>query len=193
MRIPSRFRIMSASFALALVVIGLAIFSTSLMTGHAAGTGSSTNSKVSMRPQATSTATNNCGYWKSAASTNVPSTNDYFNSSTVLAINGGELVTHVWAVGYYTDSSTGDAQTLIEHRHGTTWTVIPSPNPGVNNILTSVMAITSTDVWAVGYSYTTDPGVDGQTLILNWDGTSWNIFSSPNPGTANTLNALIQT
>src|SRR5205085_2227993 len=60
----------------------------------------------------------------------------------------------VWAVGDYG----GDnylTLTLIEHWDGVQWSIIPSPNAGLNpnntNELYDVSAISSNDVWAVGY------------------------------------------
>ena len=156
-----------------------------MIPGHAAGSGNTSGNRV--LPAVTPI--NNCGYWKVVNTTNVPSVNNYLNASAVLTIPGKDIVQVVWAVGYYTDSN-GHAQTLIEKRKGTTWTVIPSPSPGFNNVLTGVIVNSLTSALAVGYSYTTDPSVDGQTLVEQWDGTNWNIVSSPNPGTANVLNAV---
>jgi hypothetical protein len=71
--------------------------------------------------------------------------------------------------------------TLVEHWDGTRWTVVPSPNPTLrHNSLKGVVALSPTDVWAVGYS-------EGKvsrpkTLTLHWDGTAWSIVPSPNPG-----------
>src|SRR5207244_515528 len=85
-----------------------------------------------------------------------------------------------WAVGYYqTDAS--NLQTLILRWNGTSWAIVPSPNPNPlpsqNTLLTGVTCTSATDCWAVGYSYDL---VTVQTLILRWDGTSWAIVPSPN-------------
>ena len=61
------------------------------------------------------------------------------------------------------------------------WNVISSPNIGQgNNILQGITAITSDDIWAVGY-YLTINSVK-QTLTEHWDGSSWHIIPSPNNG-----------
>jgi hypothetical protein len=60
------------------------------------------------------------------------------------------------------------------------------PNPGVRNYLTGVEALTSTDVWAVGYYCTSGCGTPketDQTLIERWDGTAWTQIPSPDPST----------
>jgi hypothetical protein len=85
----------------------------------------------------------------------------------------------VWAVGLYTVSSPYEQLTLIEHWNGTSWSVVSSPNPsGAFSQLRSVTAVSSADVWAVGYDSTTSDF----TLIEHWNGSSWSIVSSPNQG-----------
>jgi hypothetical protein len=60
---------------------------------------------------------------------------------------------------------------------------VPSPNAtsGENELL-SVAAVSSSDVWAVGFSL--NPNVlgvtDEATLVEHWNGTSWSIVTSPN-------------
>ena len=60
------------------------------------------------------------------------------------------------------------------HWDGTSWSLIPSPDPGGGDAgasqLFAVSAVSPTDVWAVGL-YTGDIAID--TLILHWDGTAW--------------------
>src|SRR5229473_2962006 len=72
------------------------------------------------------------------------------------------------------------------------WNIIPSPNPGQgNNALYGVAAISTRSVWAVGTSQNNGVGTP-QTLIEHWNGTSWQVVSSPNPGSQyNYLNGAI--
>ncbi len=49
-----------------------------------------------------------------------------------------------------------------------------------NRLLTSVAAISTNDVWAVGYSFTSNGAP--QTLTEHWNGTQWSIVSSPSVG-----------
>jgi len=97
-------------------------------------------------------------------------------------LNGVDALTsnNVWAVGYSTSS--GQQKTLIERWNGTQWRVVTSPNAGTSgdNALTSVDALSSTNAWAVGSSRTS---ASRKSLIQRWNGTSWTIVSSPNPGT----------
>jgi hypothetical protein len=98
------------------------------------------------------------------------------------ALNGVDAVASkdVWAVGY--SALKERYNTLIEHWDGTQWRVVTSPNAGTNqyNTLTSVDALSSTNAWAVGSSRT---ATSRKSLIQRWNGTSWQIVSSPNPGT----------
>lgn len=60
-------------------------------------------------------------------------------------------------------------------------TGVPPPNPGGpdGNGLDGVAALSSCNAWAVGgYS----DGTASQTLVEHWNGSSWKVVSSPNPG-----------
>ena len=86
----------------------------------------------------------------------------------------------VWAVGY--SGASGKYKTLIEHWDGNQWRVVTSPNAGTtgDNNLTGVDALSSSNAWAVGFTRTS---TSRKSLIQRWNGTSWTIVSSPNPGT----------
>jgi subtilase family serine protease len=105
-----------------------------------------------------------------------PSPGPYSNGlSSVAAVSA----TDIWAVGNYMDSNY-NRYTLTEHWNGSNWTVVPSPDPGpYSNGLSSVAAVSATDIWAVG-DYQTSWG-GNNTLIEQWNGTSWNVVPSPSP------------
>src|SRR5579884_2339075 len=85
------------------------------------------------------------------------------------------------AVGYY-DTGSYD-QTLIEEWNGTSWSIVSSPNTYTteNNSLYGVSCVSASDCWAVGYYYTGSSTY--QTLIEEWNGTSWSIVTSANTST----------
>jgi len=89
----------------------------------------------------------------------------------------------VWAVGV---QSNGGTKTLIEHWNGTTWSVVPSPNPGPSQgstSLGSISAVTANNIWAAGSYHNQDTDLDQhRTLIMHWDGASWSIEPTPTPG-----------
>ena len=96
---------------------------------------------------------------------------------------------NVWAVGTY--SNGGQNQPLVEHWNGTQWTAVavPTPTGGNGGAFWNVEKISSNDVWAVGYYF--DNTGTHRTLAEHWDGTQWNIVSTPNIGTGlNDLNGI---
>src|SRR5438132_2657024 len=125
-----------------------------------------------------------CGSWSIIAS---PDAGLYDELDGVTAISAND----VWAVGYITELNGVNTQTLIEHWDGSQWTMVSSPNPGsVRDELYGVAAISANDVWAVGDSFN-GGNSNNLTLIEHWDGTSWSVVSSPDPGGDNTLNGVV--
>jgi hypothetical protein len=87
--------------------------------------------------------------------------------------------TSCMAVGT-SDSSSGGL--LAESRSGTTWTVLPIPDPGGGN-LASISCTSASACTAVGeYSN----GTATVTLAERWNGASWSVQATPNPPGATT-------
>jgi hypothetical protein len=101
--------------------------------------------------------------------------------------------TNVWAVGGSGDNASPyggtPSNTLIEHWNGTAWSVVASPSTGTDDNLTGVTAVSTTNIWAVGYAIPSGAS-NGQTLTLNWNGTAWTTVASPNQGSPSVLNAV---
>lgn len=93
--------------------------------------------------------------------------------------------TDVWATGSWSSDAGNTSQTLIERWNGTQWSVVQSPNVfgSVYNNLGGIVATNAHDVWSVGSSASA-PSYASSTLIVHWNGTSWNIVPSPNGGLA---------
>jgi hypothetical protein len=121
-------------------------------------------------------------HWDGAAWTVVASPNpspylSYIQSVAAIASDD------VWAVGQYQTTMNGYQQTLALHWDGSSWTVVPTPNPDPYfDALYGVSAVASDDVWAVG-----SVNSGHATLIEHWNGTAWTVVYSPNPGNPNTL------
>src|SRR5882757_3191561 len=115
--------------------------------------------------------------WAIVSSPNT-STADYNSLSGVTCVSASEC----WAVGYYYTGDNFVDQTLIERWDGTSWSIVNSPNTNTqSNVLLGVTCGSASECWAVGdYAFT---GSVLQTLIERWDGTSWEIVSSPNTST----------
>ncbi len=102
----------------------------------------------------------------------------------------------VWAVGNspVTVHGYGVDQTLVEHWDGSAWSRTPSANinpPGdySPNYLVGVSAISTDDVWAVGY-YQDSTTRETRSLIEHWDGTSWQVVPAPLIGVGGQLWAV---
>ena len=68
----------------------------------------------------------------------------------------------IWAVGHYNNPR---SQTLTEHWDGTSWSIVPSVNPGKENTLAGVSRVPGTSqIWAVG-SYDNPRARNNLTLI----------------------------
>ena len=94
---------------------------------------------------------------------------------SVSAVSPGD----VWAVGDQ-QGSDGRFETLVEHYNGSTWSVIPAPNPGNDgNFLYGVTA-SGGDVYAVGESIGIGGNADG-ALIEHWTGGSWHALPTVQP------------
>jgi hypothetical protein len=112
-------------------------------------------------------------FWGSQAHPSVQS--GYSELYGVDAVSAGD----VWAVG--TQAGPRQISTLVEHWDGTSWSVVPSPNPGggaAESTLNAVDAISANNVWAVG-SFRLSGRT--HTLVEHWNGTSWRRVPSPNP------------
>jgi hypothetical protein len=112
--------------------------------------------------------------WSIVATPN-PGTNENYLLD-VAAVSAND----VWAVGYYRSGPPYPFQMFIAHWNGTAWSQVPAPSTGIfSNVLTSVDAISSNDIWAVGYSMEQNaPASQTRTLTIHWDGSSWSVVPS---------------
>jgi hypothetical protein len=83
----------------------------------------------------------------------------------------------IWAVG---GSSRGSrvGNPLIEHWNGSSWSIVPAPQPPDSIAsLSGVSALSANDVWAVGMSVIGNAA--SKTLTEHWDGSVWTVIPSP--------------
>lgn len=117
-------------------------------------------------------------HWNGTSWTIVPSS--YPQQDSELRGVAAASSSDVWAVGFSLGLS--PYRTFAEHWDGTSWSRVPTPNrASIHNYLTAVTAVSSTDVWAVGFTQAPHASTE-RTLIEHWDGSSWSIVESPNPG-----------
>jgi len=138
--------------------------------------------------------------WATITSANLNSNENTLKGVTCLTS------TNCWAVGYYCNHASNSCphdngpyyQTLIEQYNGTSWSTVTSANSSTSqdNYLTSVACTSSSNCWAVGYycngsNHCGSTSYD-QTLIEQYNGTSWSKVTSPNTSSSkeNVLNAV---
>jgi virginiamycin B lyase len=92
------------------------------------------------------------------------------------------------AVGAYWDKA-NNSHALIESWNGRAWSALAGPSPGtMTNQLLGVSCISASSCQAVGYSANSINGhraLNERTLVESWNGHSWSVVPSPNPGSGN--------
>jgi hypothetical protein len=124
------------------------------------------------------------GAWQVVPSPDPYKYGDWLSSLTVVS------PTDVWAVGsgYATKFGT---ETLVEHWDGTQWSVVSSPDVGIDDGLSSISAVGPSDLWAVGdYFENTPNGSDVLTLAEHFDGAHWTVVPTPDPSATANLHAV---
>jgi len=126
---------------------------------------------------ATPTMAETCNEWSVMTAPNPDNARASFNSLKVIAPDD------VWAVGQQRSFVSGsDFAPLAAHFDGTSWSLVPVPNPAWTfdrqAWLYDVDAVATDDVWAVGAFI--HPGeADLETFVVRWDGTEWSWIESP--------------
>lgn len=129
---------------------------------------------VATAPAPVTKAANNA--WSIVSSPNSSSDDNILTSVAAVSAND------VWAVGYYDDGLFGDIYPLTVHWNGTAWGTYSAPEHSGSDFteLLSVTAISTDDVWAVGYYLAS--GVE-HTFTLHWHNSQWTEVDSPDQGT----------
>jgi hypothetical protein len=103
-------------------------------------------------------------------------------SSRLHELNGVSCLSPTWcvAVGRYNDGVAD--RSMVLQWNGSTWSLVSSPNVGVDqrNVLNGVDCRTTEWCVAVGRYQN---GTTSQTLVQQWNGSSWVVLDSPNVGT----------
>jgi hypothetical protein len=111
------------------------------------------------------------------------------NSDNVFNAIAGTSSSDLWAVGDYFDPNNHATLSLAEHWNGRSWSLVPTQDVALQNVLLGAYAAAPNDVWAVGF-HDNVGGTKGGVLIEHWDGVRWRAVDAPStPFTA--FSALI--
>jgi hypothetical protein len=119
-------------------------------------------------------------HWDGSTWSSVPVPNPGRSSAELLGVTA-LASDDVWAVGWREGPEAGADRTLVEHWDGSSWSVVPSPSPGVGQQLNEVSGSSATDVWAVGWSLATIASHNQyyyHPLIEHWDGSRWSVVKN---------------
>ncbi len=118
-------------------------------------------------------------HWDGTSWSVVPSPNP-FPTFSFLAGVASVASNDIWAVGY---GAHGDFKTIAIHWDGNTWSSVQIPSvANMDSFLTAVSAVSSTDIWAVGFTDTTSGSHHFSPLAIHWDGVTWMIVPTPVSG-----------
>ena len=176
-RIGHKRRFLTPLALLALMAIAAIAIAWQPVTHASAESGTSSWKAASPQPLAPSPSlANDCGLvWRVAPSPNGGTDLNSLSDVDIVSPND------VWAVGYYTvvDGTYHRYQAMAQHWDGTSWSLITVPLAGYESELSSISPLSSSDIWAVGYSKESATGAL-RTYALHWDGSTWTQVSSPN-------------
>ena len=129
---------------------------------------------------------NDCGLlWRV-----VPSPNGSTNINRLWGV-AAIAANDIWAAGAYSNEVNNHElyQAMAQHWDGTTWSLVTVPQPGSQNELLSISAISSNDIWAVGYYIDISTPTE-HAYIAHWDGSNWTQASSPDFGSSTYLQGV---
>lgn len=94
----------------------------------------------------------------------------------------GTAVNDLWVVGGTQAGSGQGVKTLAEHWDGSSWQVVWTPNPRIENDIYGIGVAASTRAFISGMS-TNTIFQDYHTMMLGWSGQEWSTMQTPNPST----------
>jgi hypothetical protein len=111
-------------------------------------------------------------HWNGSTWTIIPSSTPPYPLDSVVTISS----TNVWA-GIGSLSGLGPVgTTTFEHWNGQSWSVVSGPSLGsAYGSITSLTAVSATDIWAAGSSRGTARRSPTEPLFEHWNGTAWSI------------------
>lgn len=114
-------------------------------------------------------------HWNGGAWSVVPTPSPSTRDNLLLAVDG-VAANDVWAVGYYRDPPYGNRaqHSLALHWNGARWSRVASPDVGtLQTRLVDLVAISASNVWAVGTTNVNTVGANDSSAVLRWNGSAW--------------------
>jgi hypothetical protein len=95
--------------------------------------------------------------------------------------------TNVWVAGSYSVSAEdgGHDYSFVAQWNGSSWEIAPSATGILGARLSAITAVSSDDVWAVGW--VVDELFQPRALALHWDGSNWSVVSTAKPSSISAL------
>jgi hypothetical protein len=107
------------------------------------------------------------------------------NGEWELSAIDASSASNVWAAGFVSSADGLGQHAIVEHFHGTSWSVTQAPDlssrypiDGFN----AVLAISPSNVWAIGQSATGNQNDPVLALVEHFDGTRWTVQPAPSLG-----------
>ena len=119
--------------------------------------------------------------WSITPAPNLNGGPDAQNELTGVSATGAD---NVWASGFADNVNDENlADPFVLHWNGKAWTLTKVPNPNASkegSRLNSIRALSPKDVWAVGQTQKNNGSI--LTLAEQYNGSSWTVSTSPDPG-----------
>jgi hypothetical protein len=121
-------------------------------------------------------------HWDSHSWSVMSTPNPSTSTATALSTITCPSSTSCFAVGTATTSTVHD---LVLRWNGHTWTIVGSPQPSGSTSMTpnSITCPSTTSCFIVGF-WDHSVSSASKSLIEHWNGSSWSLMTSPNPGAA---------
>jgi hypothetical protein len=122
--------------------------------------------------------------WNGTSWSVMPSPNQGTSGSYLTGVSCSSSTSCV-AVGQYqmTDDGLTASQNLAESWNGTNWSITQTAPFDDGSVLLGVSCVNSSNCTAVGFSADdSGPEAENYTLAESWNGVSWSVVETPNPG-----------
>ena len=128
-------------------------------------------------------------HWNGTAWSPVTLPDAAFTPASGNAISA-DSASDIWVVGTTINANETSVPEAL-HYDGTSWTVVPVPEPSQSSgTLSAVTAIAPGNAWAVGEATGAGSAIGGSTLIEHWNGSVWSVVASPTPGAYPSLSGV---